>query len=113
VKTKHYRKEPFLHEKHNTGHEISTILVLFALKHGVSRASRKYNKARSYIYFWLSRYNGAIESLASHSRKPHSHPNHIPRKKLTFCAVYGAETPILAFVSFGAECENMDIPVAL
>jgi hypothetical protein len=34
----------------------------------------------------------------------------IPRKKLTFCAVYGAENPILAFVSFGAECENMDIP---
>ena len=30
-------------------------LVSFALKHGVSRASRKYNKSRSYIYFWLSR----------------------------------------------------------
>jgi transposase InsO family protein len=49
-------------------------LVLFALKYGVFHASRKYNKARSYIYFWLSRYNGSIESLACISKKPHSHP---------------------------------------
>ncbi len=49
-------------------------LVLFAHKYGVSRASRKYNKARSTIYFWLSRYNGTIESLACQSRRPHSHP---------------------------------------
>lgn len=50
-------------------------LVLFASKYGVSRTSRKYNKSRSYIYFWLSRYNGTIESLALKSRRPHSHPN--------------------------------------
>jgi transposase InsO family protein len=49
-------------------------LVLFAHKYGVTRTSRKYNKARSTIYFWLSRYNGTIESLACQSRKPHSHP---------------------------------------
>lgn len=50
-------------------------LVSFALKYGISRTSRKYNKPRSTIYFWLSRYNGTIESLAYRSRKPHSHPN--------------------------------------
>jgi transposase InsO family protein len=49
-------------------------LVLFALKHGVYHASRKYNKAPSTIYFWKSRFNGSIESLACRSRKPHSHP---------------------------------------
>ncbi len=49
-------------------------LVLYALKYGVSRASRKYNKTRSYIYFWLSRYKGTIESLACQSRKPHTNP---------------------------------------
>ena len=27
-------------------------LLTFAQKYGVSRASRKYNKSRSYIYFW-------------------------------------------------------------
>ena len=50
-------------------------LVSFALKFGVSRATRKYNRPRSTIYFWLSRYNGTIESLACFSRRPHSHPN--------------------------------------
>jgi transposase len=50
-------------------------LMAFANKYGVSRASRKYNKARSYIYFWLRRYDGSIESLACRSRRPLSHPN--------------------------------------
>ena len=30
-------------------------LMRFAKKYGVKRASRKYNKSRSYIYFWLKR----------------------------------------------------------
>ncbi|MBE5814731.1 MAG: IS481 family transposase, partial [Clostridiales bacterium] len=28
-------------------------LMEYSLKYGVSKASRKYNRARSYIYFWL------------------------------------------------------------
>jgi hypothetical protein len=27
-------------------------LMKYAAAHGVSKASRKYNRARSYIYFW-------------------------------------------------------------
>ena len=50
-------------------------LIKYALTHGVARASRKYNRARSYIYFWLKRYDGSIESLACKSRRPHYHPN--------------------------------------
>ena len=38
-------------------------LMEFALRHGVSKASRKYNRTRSYIYFWQARYDGSIESL--------------------------------------------------
>ena len=49
-------------------------LVCYAKKYGVARASRKYNRASSTIYFWLSRYNGTIESLANRSKRPHSHP---------------------------------------
>lgn len=44
-------------------------------KYGVSRASRKYNKCRSYIYFWLKRWDGSLDSLECQSRRPHSHPN--------------------------------------
>lgn len=50
-------------------------LICYAIKYGVSRASRKYNRPRSTIYFWLSRYDGTIESLANRSKRPHSHPN--------------------------------------
>ena len=49
-------------------------LIHYAQKYGVSKASRKYNKCRSYIYSWLARYDGSIESLACKSRRPHSHP---------------------------------------
>lgn len=49
-------------------------LVKYALQHGVSKASRKYNRCRSFIYFWLKRYDGSIESLACKPRRPHHHP---------------------------------------
>jgi transposase len=58
-------------------------LVLFALKHGVSRATRKYNKAPSYTYLWKSRYNGSIESLARKPRRPNSHPAQHTEDELT------------------------------
>ena len=49
-------------------------LMKYAEKYGVSRASRKYNKGRSYIYFWRSRWDGTVESLGCQSRRPHSQP---------------------------------------
>ena len=49
--------------------------MCYVEKYGVARAVRKYNKPRSTIYFWLSRYDGTIESLANRSRRPLSHPN--------------------------------------
>ena len=45
------------------------------MKYGVSQASRKYNKSRSYIYFWKQRWDGTTASLACQSRRPRSHPN--------------------------------------
>lgn len=50
-------------------------LMTYAAKHGVSAASRKYNKGPSYVYFWRNRYDGTIGSLACRSRRPHGHPN--------------------------------------
>lgn len=56
-------------------------IVTFAERYGVSKASRKFNKSRSYIYFWRSRYDGTIQSLACKSRRPHSHPTqHTPEE---------------------------------
>ncbi len=50
-------------------------LMKYAEKYGVGRASRKYNKSRSYICFWKQRRDGTAASLAGQSRRPHSHPN--------------------------------------
>ena len=50
-------------------------LMKYAEKYGVSRSSRKYNKSRSYIYFWKQRWDGSAASLACQSRRPHGHPN--------------------------------------
>ena len=50
-------------------------IMQYAQKNGAAAASRKYNKCRSYIYYWKNRYDGSLESLACLSRRPHSHPN--------------------------------------
>ena len=51
-------------------------LMKYAEKYGVSRASRKYNKSRSYIYFWKQRWDGSVASLGCQSRRrPHGYPN--------------------------------------
>ena len=50
-------------------------LMKYTEKYDVSRASRQYNKSRSYIYFWKQRWDGSVASLACQSRRPHSHPN--------------------------------------
>ena len=61
-------------------------LMKYAEKYGVSRASRKYNKSRSYIYFWKARWDGSAESLACRSKRPHSHPNqHKPEEIRLIC----------------------------
>jgi transposase len=50
-------------------------LIKYAEKHGVTRAAVKYRTNRQYIYRWLRRYDGSIESLREKSRRPHSHRN--------------------------------------
>lgn len=56
-------------------------LLKYAEKYGVGQASRKYNRARSYIYFWKARWDGTLASLACQSRRPHHHPKeHTPEE---------------------------------
>lgn len=58
-------------------------LTGFALKYDAGRASWKYNRARSYIYFWLTRYDGTLESLACRSRRPRRHPSQHTEREIT------------------------------
>lgn len=50
-------------------------LIHFAQKYGVTRAAVRYKTNRQYIYRWLRRFDGSIESLRDRSRRPHHHPN--------------------------------------
>ena len=54
----------------------------YAAKYGVGKASRKYNRSRSYIYFWKSRWDGSVELLACRSGHPHGHPNQHTEQEL-------------------------------
>ena len=73
-------------------------LMKYAEKYGVSRASRKYNKSRSYIYFWRARWNGTPESLACRSRRPRSHPNQHTEAELKLIRDMRRRNPKLGMV---------------
>lgn len=49
-------------------------MVEYALKHGVTKTAIKYNTYRQYVYRWLRRYDGSLESLRNKSRRPKHHP---------------------------------------
>lgn len=56
-------------------------LINYAQKYGVTKAAVKYHTNRQYIYRWLRRFDGSIESLRERSRRPHHHPNqHTPEE---------------------------------
>jgi transposase InsO family protein len=58
-------------------------LMKYVGKYGVGKAARKYNRSRSYIYFWQKRYDGSIDSLKEKSRKPSYHSKQHTTEELT------------------------------
>ena len=50
-------------------------LILYAEKHGVTKAAIRYRTNRQYIYRWKNRYDGTLQSLADRSHRPMHHPN--------------------------------------
>ena len=77
-------------------------LLTYAQKYGVSRAGRKYNKSRSYIYFWRARYDGSLQSLTCRSRRPHGRPNQHTQKELKLIADMHRRNPGLGIVELWA-----------
>ena len=73
-------------------------LMKYAEKYGVSRASRKYNKSRSYIYFWKARWDGTVTSLVCQSRRPHHHPNQHTEAELKLIRDMRRRNPHLGMV---------------
>ena len=49
-------------------------LILYAQKHGVTKTAIHYRTNRQYIYRWLKRYDGTLQSLEDRSHRPRNHP---------------------------------------
>ena len=52
-------------------------MVEYALKHGVTKTAIKYNTYRQYVYRWLRRYDGSLESLRINPADQNTIPKHI------------------------------------
>lgn len=50
-------------------------LCEYALKNGVTKAARRYQTNRQFVYRQLTKYDGDVRSLALKSRRPHNNPN--------------------------------------
>ena len=50
-------------------------LCEYAIKHGVTKAARRYHTYRQFVYRQLEKYDGTVRSLALRSRRPHCYPN--------------------------------------
>lgn len=77
-------------------------LLCYAQKYGVSKASRKYNVHRSYIYRWRARWDGTVQSLACMSRRPHSHPNAHTPEEIDMILRYRRRNPTLGLIELWA-----------
>ena len=73
-------------------------LMSYAQRYGVKAASRKYNRARSFIYFWRKRWDGSMESLQSQSKRPHSHPNQHTEEELKLIRNMRRRNPDLGII---------------
>ncbi len=75
-------------------------LINYAQKHGVTKAAIRYKTNRQYIYRWIKRYDGTLESLADKSHRPHHHPNAHTPEELKLIADMRRRNPNAGLVVF-------------
>ena len=75
-------------------------LIKYAEKYGVSKAAAKYKTNRQYVYRWKRRYDGSIESLREHSRRPHHHPKQHTQEETTLILNMRRRNPDAGLVVF-------------
>ncbi|MBF1131740.1 MAG: hypothetical protein HXL75_06965 [[Eubacterium] sulci] len=57
-------------------------LCEYAIKHGVTRAAKRYHTNRQFVYRQLEKYNVDVRILALKSRRPHNSSNSHTREEL-------------------------------
>ena len=75
-------------------------LIKYSQKHGVTKAAIRYKTNRQYIYRWLRRYDGTLQSLADKSHRPHHHPNQHTETELKLISDMRRRNPNAGLVVF-------------
>ena len=75
-------------------------LIRYAQKKGVTKAAIRYKSNRQYVYCWIKRYDGTLESLADRSHRPHSHPNQHTPEELKLISDMRRKNPHAGLVVF-------------
>lgn len=75
-------------------------LIEYSKKKGVTAAAIKYKTNRQYIYRWLRRYDGTLQSLSDRSHRPHSHPNQHTEQELKLISDMRRRNPHAGLVVF-------------
>ena len=78
-------------------------LLKYSQKYEVTKAAIKYKTNRQYIYRWLRRYDGTIDSLREKSRRPHHHPNQRTEQELKLIGDMRRRGPNSGLVVFWAK----------
>ena len=57
-------------------------VIKYCFRYSVTEAAKRFNVSKRTIYRWIKRYDGTLESLKDHSRKPKHHPNEHTEKEI-------------------------------
>ena len=68
-------------------------IVKYAIKYSITQAAIKYKKCKSFVAYWLKKYDGTRESLMKTSTRPHSHPNAHTAEELKWIDDYKRRMP--------------------
>lgn len=68
-------------------------IIKFALKHSLTAAAVRFQKHKSYVHYWMKRYDGTLESLCKKSTRPHHHPNEHTEEELKWIEDYKRRMP--------------------
>ena len=63
-------------------------VIKYSFKYSVAKAAEKFDVSSRTIYRWIERYDGTIESLRDHSRRPKHHPNEHTEKEIKLIKDY-------------------------
>lgn len=75
-------------------------LISYAGKYGVTKAAVRYKTNRQYVYRWIKRYDGTLQSLADRSHRPHHHPNQHTEAELKLISDMRRRNPHAGLVVF-------------